>query len=231
MPSSPLPVDVIQKFKALRLDALRSAPSFFSSEHSFEAEFSDAEWTDIICHPTHRILICEQTRAEEVQDCGQGKAALYGHEWVGMLILCGPLSKDQYMLLKRQHALIGRDEEETRWHLAGLYIQSSHRCRETAVAIHEAILDFLRCWTDNHLETMVDEATGTERLKLARITGVLRSGDPLLTELYQALGGSEIGWVTRADALRMTDNEGLLRILEPDEAAKPWLAMERVVEC
>ena len=231
VPPSPLPTDVVQKFKALRLEALRSAPAFFSSKYSYEAEFTEAEWSEIICHPTHHVLICEEIRAEEAQDCRQGNAALYDHEWVGMLILCGPLSKDEYMLLEHQHALIGRDDEETRWHLAGLYIQSGHRCRDTAVAIHEAILDFLRCWTDDYLETLVDEATGTERLKSARITGVLRSGDPLLTDLYQALGGSEIGWVTRADALRMTDNEGLLRILEPDEAAKPWLAMERVVEC
>ena len=234
VPPSPLPTDVVQKFKALRLDALRSAPPFFSSEYSYEAEFSDAEWIDIICHPFHHVLVCEKIKAEEIQDCGQGdprNAALHGHEWVGMLILCGPLSKDQYMLLKHQHALIGRDDEETRWHLVGLYIQSSHRCKDTAVAIHEAILDFLRCWTDDHLETIVDEATGTERQKSARITGVLRSGDTLLTDLYQALGGSEIGWVTRADALRMTDNEGLLAILEPDKAGKPWLAMERVIEC
>ena len=225
---------MVQRFKTLRLDALRSAPSSFSSEYHYEAEFSDDEWINIICHPSNHVLICEEIRAEELQDCGQGgprNATLYGHEWVGMLILCGPVSEDQYIVLKHQQALIGRDEEETRWHLVGLYIQSDHRCRDTTIAIHEAILDFLRCWTDVHLETMIDEATGTERPKTARVTGMLRGGDPLLTDLYQALGGSEIGWVTRADALRIAGNEGLVKILEPDEAAKPWLAMEKVVEC
>ena len=234
IPPSPLPTNVVQRYKALRLDALCSAPSSFFSEYSYEAVFSDAEWIDILRNPIHHVLICEEIRAEQVQDCGQGdprNAELHGHEWVGMLTLCGPLSKDQYMVLKHQHASISGDEEETRWHLLGLYIQSRHRCRDTAVAIHEAILDFLRCWTDNHLETMVDETSGTERRKLARITGIVRDGDPLLTDLYQALGGSEIGWVTRADALRVADNEGLLKILEPDEASKPCLAIEKVVEC
>lgn len=69
---SPLPADVVQKFKALRLEALRSAPSFFSSEYSYEAEFTEVEWTEIICHPTHHVLICEEIRAEEAQDCRKG---------------------------------------------------------------------------------------------------------------------------------------------------------------
>lgn len=98
-------------------------------------------------------------------------------------------SLDQYDFKGRQGPDLGSDEEETRWSLGGLFLKSEHRGTELNTEIHEAVLDFLRTRTDDALKTTWDERMGLENPKRARVGGTLRSQDPTLNGLYQALGG------------------------------------------
>ena len=196
----------IEKFKALRLEALRLVLMSFVSNYAHEASFMNDEWMARLARLAHYILICEyHDRAENARSLPPLE-----DEWVGILTFFGPLSASQYDFLDREGLPPGNDEEETRWHLGGLYLQAEHRGRETAIVIHQAVLDFLRDFTDARLETIFDEDTGLERPKRARVGGVVPSQDSMLTQLYQNLGGHKIGWVKRKDAVKFTGNEELL---------------------
>ena len=147
---SPIPAAVLAKFKALRLEALRTAPSTLLPSYAVEAAISDAGWEQQINKPLNHYLICHIRECSSKSLSGGGDGAeddqttsrnwLLGNKWVGMLILVGPFSRDNYSV----PAILGPDEEKTRWLVADLYLQPSHRCEGSSIAIHEAILGHLR---------------------------------------------------------------------------------------
>ena len=232
--SNPLPSDVVQKFKNLRLEALRLSPASFLSTLAHEERFTYDHWDQLIRDASHHYLICHTAlQSGENSEHHANSAAdewMSNDEWVGMLLLLGPYHKDQYGATPFLDSnAIGSDEEETRWHLTGLYLQPNSRCEESAIAIHEAILTYLRFWTDEHLDTVIDEATGLEKPKRARLTGQLRTESDQLVALYETLTGNTVGWADLELGCRIAGLETL-----PSEAATEELrmrVMERVIEC
>ena len=151
-------------------------------------------------------------------------------EWVGIFTLRGPLTREQYNFQGRKGPPLGIDAEETLWHLVGLYIKPKDRCKDVAIAIHEAVLDYLRTRTDELLETVLDARTGLEKPKRARVAGSKPSQNSLLAELYTSLGGYEVGWIGRAGALEIAGNAELIEKCEDERDVGPVLIMEKVVE-
>lgn len=229
----PIPSHILKSFKTLRLDALHSAPAFFQSNHAHELKFTDKEWTRRILDPAQHHLICRfvHRKVHDKENHELGSATSSEDEWVGMLTLHGPLSQDQYTFKGRQGSDLGSDEEETRWFLGGLFLQSEHRGTEMNTAILEAVLRFLRIWTEEALETSFDEVTGLENSKIARLGGNLRSQDPTLRRLYEALGAVEVGSVDRAEALRIAGNDELIGSEDGEEREPRMIALERIIDC
>ena len=230
----PASASLVKKFRALRLNALQSAPESFFTDYAYEANFTDEQWAEKVNDPTHHILICERCRSEnDTRDIQIRGGAAFGDDrkWVGMLILAGPFSKEKYTFLESQALTLGSDSEETRWYLTGLYLDPAHRCKDSVVAIYEAVLEFLRTKTDEYLKTVFDEAIGLERLKRARVVGVLRNEDPLLREFYQALAGYKVGWITKLQAFDYAGNGKLIEVRRKEEREKMFRAVERVIEC
>lgn len=225
----PIPSHILKSFKALRLDALHSAPASFSSNYAHELKFTDEEWTRRILDPTHHHLICRpvHSKVQDKENHELGSATSSEDEWVGMLTLHGPLSQDQYTF----GSDLGSDEEETRWYLGGLFLQSEHRGTEMNTAILEAVLRFLRIWTEEALETLFDEVTGLEKSKSARLGGSLRSRDPTLRGLYEALGAVEVGSMDRAETLRIAGNDELIGSEDGEEREPRMIALERTIHC
>ena len=231
-PATPIPVHLLQRFKTLRLDALISAPTSFVSNYGHEQSFTDNEWVERITDPSRHHLIC--TRRGHGKTSGDDRQPVNptsdDAEWVGMLTLLGPLTREQYNIQSRKGPSLGNDAEETRWHLVGLYVKSEDRCKEVAIAIHEAVLEYLRTSTDELLETVFDARTGIEKPKRARVAGSKPSPDSLLADLYTSLGGYEIGWAGRAEALRIAGNAELTDKGEDRADTGPVRIMERVIE-
>ena len=225
---NPVPNHLLEKFKGLRLEAIRLESAI--TAYNDEPSFTDEEWADRMTSPTHHYLICEhvrhQLRDREKHELGLSAAS--DNEWVGMFTLRGPLSQEQYDFKGRQGPSLGSDEEETRWFFFGLYLRSEHRGTEINTTIHEAVLDHLRVWTDEALTTECDDVTGMEKLKKARIRGLARSANPALKGLYQALEAHEVGAVDRADLYRAVGYDGLIGI--PD-GEKEYVVMERIIDC
>ena len=232
-PTTPIPLHLLQRYKALRLDALISSPTSFVSNHRHEQTFTDIEWAERITDPFRHHLICKRLGHAEVgaNDIQPVNPASDEGEWIGMFTLLGPLTREEYDFQGRIGPSLGNDAEETRWHLVGLYIKPEDRCKDAAIAIHEAILDYLRTSTEELLETVLDARTGLEKPKRARVAGSKPSPESLLTELYASLGGYEIGWAERTEALRIVGNAELAKKCEDEGDMGRILVMEKVVDC
>ncbi|KAL8703952.1 MAG: hypothetical protein Q9201_002875 [Fulgogasparrea decipioides] len=226
--------NVVQKLKTLRLEALRSNTSAYVSTLEREEKFTDSEWEAHILDPKHHYLICH-TSPQTANDTRLDNEAAADEwvekdAWVGMLLLLGPYPKDEYGATRLlSSTAMGPEEEETRWHLTALYLQPKHRCEDSAIAVHEAILDYLTIWTNERLETLFDHATGLEKPKRARVAGVLASENDQLRVLYEALAGQSVGWADGALGHKIVGIEDL-----PDVGSMGGLCMrvmERVIEC
>lgn len=231
-PATPIPLHLLQRFKALRLDALMSASASFVSNYKHEHTFTDIEWANRIKDSFRHHFICIKLCHTESGSKDRQPLDLASDEveWVGMFTLRGPLTREQYDIVHgRKGPPLGNDSEETRWHLVGLYLKSEDRGNEAAIAIHEAILDYLRTRTDELLETVLDARTGLEKPTRARVAGSRPSQDSLLTELYTSLGACEVGWVGRNEAFQIAGNPELLKMREDEEDMGSIPFMERVV--
>ena len=209
----PIAPDLVHRYKALRLEALHEAPTSYQSNYAHESKFTDAQWISRLSDPKRQDLICRWVRSEDSHVNGATPGLEEEDEadaWVGMFLFQGPLSNDEYTLSNRKGAPLGDDCTETRWYIAGLYLQPQHRGREAFIAVHEGILDFLRWWTDTHLDVMVDERTGLEKARRARVIGTLTRQDPMLKGLYESMGACEVGRIRRAEALRIAGNQELI---------------------
>ncbi len=100
-----------------------------------------------------------------------------------------------------------------------------------STAIHEALLRFLRLWTDEALTTVFNRLTGLERPKKARIGGTLRNQNPTLRELYQDLGGYQVGVIDRTEALKVAGNDELISVYDGQQPKERIVFMERVIDC
>ena len=237
----PVTPDLVHRFKALRLEALHEAPASYHSNYAHESKFTDAQWISRLSDPKRHHLICRWIRSEDSHVDGATRDLEHQNEgdaWVGMFLLHGPLSNDDYMLSNRKGPPLGDDCSETRWHLVGLYLQPGHRGREASIAIHEGVLDFLRCWMDRDADVMVDERTGLEKARRARVIGTLGSEDPMLKGLYDSLGAYEVGRIGRVEALKIAGNLELIGGNEEDEGEsggevgrKEIVVLEGVIEC
>lgn len=232
--SRPLSPKTIQKFKHLRLEALSSNPSSFLATFDYEKGFTDDQWRQLILDPTHHYLICHTSREREGiavhEDNLIREEWTTEDEWVGILLLLGPYQTGDYGATPLlQPTALGADDEETRWHLTSLYLQPDHRREDSFTIIHEAILGYLRVWTDEHLATKFADETNLEKPKRARVAGLLRTEDDQLLEMYKMLAGQTVGWADRRLGARIAgidhSPEG-----EPLEELNMRI-MERIIEC
>lgn len=243
----PIPSLIVSKFKELRLEALLKSPSAFLSSHAREAAFTNERWIEEITDPTKHFLIChtdDETNREPTKSNRNSRNSgnyqnIQERKWVGVLILQGPLALADYSpshLPDIVPSLVSVIPVETRWHFSGLYLQAAHRCRDSTVAIHEAILASLRMWTDAALPTMFDEVTGAETSKKARLAGFLRSENAVLEEMYLALDGKEVGFAGSEVAAKIAGINGEELKCEHQwhgaQSPGPGMRiMERVIEC
>lgn len=230
----PIPIMVTLKFRDLRLEALRADPPAYLSTFEREQEFSNAQWNEQILDPFRNYLIChtslrsDRSTKDKITTTAEGWAE--EEDWLGMLLLSGPYQKADYGATPLlANTALGSDDEETRWHLSALYLQSGSRCDESTIAIHEATLGYLRLWTDKHLDTVFDEATGLERPKRARLAGLLPTENYQLSALYEALAGKPVGWADRTLGQKIA---GIDDITGQDLGTEPYMrVMERIIDC
>lgn len=232
--TKPLTAKVLNNFKSLRLEALRTFPQSSSSTLEAEEGLSDSQWEATILDPAHQYLICHtqlHSAGSTISDseCAADEWA-EDDAWVGMLCLSGPYRKDEYAgaSLLGSTAMVF-DEHESGWYINALFMQPDSRCKESATAIHEAVLDYLRFQTDQYLATTFDDATGLEKPKKARLAGILRTDNDPCRELFESLAGRKIGWANEPLRRKIAGLDGVM----PDAGSMKELMQvtESVIEC
>ncbi len=197
-------VTVLEQFALLRLAALHNYPTRFASDYNHESAYTESDWMAILTDPMKHHLICVAHGPDAVD------RILNSGTWVGMLCLLGPLSKTQYDFPGRVGPELGSDERETRWRGLGLYLERDHRASAAHMKIHEAILAYVRAFTDEKLPVTV-RTNGMENEKHARVCGgVMRfEGNQMVKKMYETWGAYEVGRMTTRERFAFNGVEKL----------------------
>ena len=215
--SSPVPPPnfplLVQKYKSLRLEALLTSASAYGSTHEIESAFTTAEWEERVWREGVVMLVCvakpvrdgdgverEVTESDELGD-------LEG-DWVGTTTFLGPIPKASYQLPPESGGPeIGSDEEETRWHMTGLYTSPKHRRKGLAKMIIKSAMAYARNYTLSLSSPSRSSGTKNVRLRM-----MIRPDNTTVVSLYAAIGFVDAGRCTGTEAFKANGDEELMKL-------------------
>lgn len=178
-----------ERYKDLRLQALKLSPSSFAATYESEALFSEESWQSLLSQAGRETFVCAARPASK-SHVSNGEDL----EWVAQLTLLGPQTKEDFAIPATSgQAELGSDGEEERWQLLGLYTLSSHRGRGIAKQLCREAIKYL-------VEYRSEPKNVTIRL-------MVKWGMDATLRLYQQLGFEVVGSCTLAEAL-IANGEG-----------------------
>lgn len=181
-----------QKYRDLRLSALKTAPGSFASTYEIESAFTEADWINILTATHREDFICAVTPLN--QESRHREAT-----WIGQVTLRGPLSlKDFTLSPESGEPLQKSDYEEEKWQMLSLFTLPEHRGNGLGATLCQKALDYLQTCRSSPSSVQV-------RL-------MVKPENHVTVKLYQRLGFSEAGWATLAEAL--TANGDVHLVLE-----------------
>jgi ribosomal protein S18 acetylase RimI-like enzyme len=177
-----------QRYRDLRLQALKLSPSSFAATYESEALLTDEYWKLRLSQPGRETFVCAACPAKSAASTADDL------EWVAQLTLLGPRTKEESTLPATSgQPEPGPDDEEERWQLLGLYTLSSHRGRGIAKRLCAEAIKYL-------VEYRSEPKNVHVRL-------MVKWGMEPAVRLYQQLGFEEVGSCTLAEAL-IANGEG-----------------------
>ncbi|OAL07132.1 hypothetical protein IQ06DRAFT_7477 [Phaeosphaeriaceae sp. SRC1lsM3a] len=188
-PQTQLLPRLAQNYKALRLSALKQSPNSFSSTYEIESRFPDEWWESRLQLPRRETFICVAKGDSSSAD-----------EWVAQVTLIGPVTASSYRLPEAaQQPPVGLDEEEEKWQMLSLYTLPTHRGKGIAKALCSETFRWLQ-----------EAATDKPRPGLIRVRIMVKPENVATVKLYQALGFTDAGRCTLAEALIANGDEALV---------------------
>jgi GNAT superfamily N-acetyltransferase len=186
------------KFASLRLSALTTSTTAFSSTFEIESAFTSSQWIQRVRRPLVHTFVAIAYGAGTLLE----QQTIDAGDWIGSATLLGPFPKATYELPESEGPVIGSDEEETRWQMTAVYNSPAHRGKGIAKMLIKGALDFAA------------EQSGSDRATRMRI--MIHPANVVVKKLYYGLGFVDAGIVTLAEAyLSNCDSE----LLPPDGGA------------
>ncbi|KAJ5165284.1 Acyl-CoA N-acyltransferase [Penicillium coprophilum] len=180
-----------QKYRDLRLKALKTSPDSFSSTYEIESAFTDAEWIDRLTLPDRELFICAAT---PVTDDPSSPGSI---EWIGQVTLRGPSFKADFELpVEAGQPPQRSDEEEERWQMLSLFTLSEYRGYGLGSKLCQEAINYLRSYRSFPRQVQV-------RL-------IVKAGNDVTVELYRRLGFIHAGKSTLVEALIANGDEHLV---------------------
>lgn len=208
------------------------AYSSLATPYKDECDRSEADWVAQLTDPiVHRLICVAQPSGDDAPE------PLEDGELVGIMTLRGPLKPGSLDFAGRRVNLRSGSESgsgsgsgapvETLWYGGGLYIQPAHRRPGLMISLHEALLDFLRTYTDEHVPIVMNDI-GLELLRSARMCAVVTAASKQAESLYQAMGAQEVGYITRSETQRLAGDANV-----EDQIGEPAdrVCLEMVIAC
>ncbi|CAG8904078.1 unnamed protein product [Penicillium egyptiacum] len=184
-----------QKYRDLRLKALKTSPDSFSSTFDIEAAFTDADWIDRLTLPDRELFICV---------ANLNPLSPNSTQWIGQVTLRGPSSRADFELpMEACQPAQKSDEEEERWQMLSLFTLPEHRGHGLGGKLCQEAINYLRSYRSFPCEIQV-------RL-------IVKAGNHVTVELYRRLGFTHAGRATLVEALIANGDEDLL----PKDLASP----------
>ncbi|KAL1967367.1 hypothetical protein VTN77DRAFT_3151 [Rasamsonia byssochlamydoides] len=179
-----------QKYKELRLQALKLSPTSFSSTYKLEAAFTDPDWVSRLARDGIETFVC----AAHDQSHGSNQNQV---NWVAQVTLRGPLSAEDFILPPASgHPTPRLDAEEERWQMLSLFVLPSHRGKGIGKALCREALRYLTSYQPHPTQV--------------RVRLMIKPENHVVVNMYRQLGFAEAGRCTLAEALIANGDRELL---------------------
>jgi ribosomal protein S18 acetylase RimI-like enzyme len=173
-----------EKFRDLRLNALKLSPTSFSSTYDIESAFSSDVWISRLTRPNLETFVCQATSDSHT-------------EWIATVNVLGPQSIEDFTLPAESGQPSPKpDSEEERWQLLSLFTLPTYRGKGIARVLCQIVLDHL-AWSRSH-----------PRNVLVRL--IAKPDNVSAIKLYQGVGFADIGRCTLAEAIIANGDRALL---------------------
>ncbi|KAJ5529233.1 hypothetical protein N7527_002626 [Penicillium freii] len=180
-----------QRYRDLRLKALKTSPDSFSSTYDIEAAFADADWIDRLTLPDRELFICVAT------PLNLNPSSPDSIQWIGQVTLRGRSSRADFELpVEAGQPPQKSDEEEERWQMLSLFTLPEHRGHGLGGKLCQEAINHLRSYRSLPRQVQV-------RL-------VVKAGNDITVELYRRLGFTHAGRASLAEALIANGDQDLL---------------------
>lgn len=183
--------EAAQKYRELRLKALKTSPASFASTYETEAAFSESEWVDRLTVPDLEVFICAATPLDK--DAATSDLT----EWIGQVTLRGPISNSDFTLpVESGQPKQTEDTEEERWQMLSLFTLPGYRGNGLGGKLCQVAVDYLRTCQSSPCQVQI-------RL-------MVKPENHVTVGLYKRLGFTTVGKCTLAEALRANGDGHLL---------------------
>ncbi|KAJ5958394.1 Acyl-CoA N-acyltransferase [Penicillium vulpinum] len=180
-----------QKYRDLRLKALKTSPDSFSSTYDIESAFTNSEWIDRLTFPDRELFICA------AKPLSHNPSSPNDIEWIGQVTLRGPSSRADFELpVEAGQPPQKFDEEEERWQMLSLFTLSEYRGHGLGSKLCQEALNYLRSYRS---------FPGQVQVRL-----IVKAGNDVTVELYRRLGFIHAGRATLVEALIANGDEHLV---------------------
>ncbi|OOF90205.1 hypothetical protein ASPCADRAFT_179548 [Aspergillus carbonarius ITEM 5010] len=205
-----------QKYRDLRLQALKTSPGSFSSTYEIEAAFTETDWIDRLTISDREVFICAATNST-------GSTT----QWIGQVTLRGPLSAADFELPPEAGQPPQRsDDEEERWQMLSLFTLPDHRGRGLGSQLCQAALEWLRSSTSRVLDDGV--AVTLPPPPTIQVRLIVKAGNDVTVALYERLGFVHTGRATLVEA-QIVNGDAHLIPVDSDRASAPFTERKGLV--
>jgi ribosomal protein S18 acetylase RimI-like enzyme len=180
-----------QRYRTLRLNALKASPASFSSTYEIEAAFTEADWVNLLTTPGREVFICAATPQDAAQSSSNET------EWVGQVTIRGPLSSADFTLPPESgQPATKSDAKEERWQMLSLFTLSEHRGQGLGKNLCLEALRYLQFYRPQP--------------PVVQVRLMVKPGNHAAVKLYQGLQFALVGKCTLKEAFLANGDAHLL---------------------
>lgn len=209
-------LSAVEKYKELRLRALKQSPTSFSSTYDTEAAFTNDAWISRLSGAGRETFICAASPRNPTPE--HDVSVPSKTEWVAQVTLLGPQPQEAFVLpAESGQPMPASDEEEERWQMLSLFTLPLHRGQGIAKELCREALEYLKsyqtCPKHVRIRLMV-KPENHATVKIYRQLQFTQVGKCNLAEALVANGDGELVPKGYGDDMKYSARNGLIMMAE-----------------